>query len=601
MVYWKHIGYFPDPYPKANTLGMHITNEQLKLFLDDSNLIDRKSIEETYAEAKRRGKPLGLSLLGKGLITEPELQKVYAYVLGIPFVDLTKENIPLETLQVVPEPIARKYGIVSFERNGKHLKVAMLDPEDLQTIDFIRKKSGYTIVPCLTTQESIQTALRQYEKSLKAEFGDLMTVVEESPEEEDGNLEKMASDLPVIRIVDTLLKHAILQSASDIHIEPSEKDVIVRYRIDGVLHDAMTLPKDAATGIVARIKVLSNLKLDEHRSPQDGRFKIENHDYKISFRVSILPVFDGEKIVMRLLDESSKGLTLEKMGIRGEALETLHREIRKPNGIILVTGPTGSGKTTTLYTVLDILNTPEVNVSTVEDPVEYRMPRVNQTQINPKVGMTFSAALRSLLRQDPDILMVGEIRDQETLEIALHAAMTGHLVLSTLHTNSAAATLPRMLDMGAEPFLIASTVNVIVAQRLVRKLCPECRREYRLDGQEAVSLGKSVDTDAILSAMRNDGDLGKAGNSPASLSDIAFYRPGGCERCGGEGYKGRLGVYEVLAMDEDIRKLISHSGTAEEIDRKAQENGMISMVQDGFVKAAHGLTTLEEVLRVTKE
>jgi len=580
---------------------MHITNEQLKLFLDDSNLIDRKSIEETYAEAKRRGKPLGLSLLGKGLITEPELQKVYAYVLGIPFVDLTKENIPLETLQVVPEPIARKYGIVSFERNGKHLKVAMLDPEDLQTIDFIRKKSGYTIVPCLTTQESIQTALRQYEKSLKAEFGDLMTVVEESPEEEDGNLEKMASDLPVIRIVDTLLKHAILQSASDIHIEPSEKDVIVRYRIDGVLHDAMTLPKDAATGIVARIKVLSNLKLDEHRSPQDGRFKIENHDYKISFRVSILPVFDGEKIVMRLLDESSKGLTLEKMGIRGEALETLHREIRKPNGIILVTGPTGSGKTTTLYTVLDILNTPEVNVSTVEDPVEYRMPRVNQTQINPKVGMTFSAALRSLLRQDPDILMVGEIRDQETLEIALHAAMTGHLVLSTLHTNSAAATLPRMLDMGAEPFLIASTVNVIVAQRLVRKLCPECRREYRLDGQEAVSLGKSVDTDAILSAMRNDGDLGKAGNSPASLSDIAFYRPGGCERCGGEGYKGRLGVYEVLAMDEDIRKLISHSGTAEEIDRKAQENGMISMVQDGFVKAAHGLTTLEEVLRVTKE
>jgi len=580
---------------------MHITNEQLKLFLADSSLIDTGDVERSFVEAEREDRPLGPLLLEKGFISETDLQKVYAYVLGIPFVDLTKETVPLEILQIVPEPIARKYSIVSFERNGKNLKVAMLNPEDLQTIDFIKKKSGYVIVPCLTTRESIQAALRHYEKSLKAEFGDLMTVVEESPAEEDGNLEKMASDLPVVRIVDTLLKHAILQSASDIHIEPGEKEVIVRYRIDGVLHDAMTLPRDAAAGIVARIKVLSNLKLDEHRSPQDGRFKMEKDDYKISFRVSILPVFDGEKIVMRLLDESSKGLTLEKMGIRGDALEGLHREIKKPNGIILVTGPTGSGKTTTLYTVLDILNTPEVNVSTVEDPVEYRMPRVNQTQINPKVGMTFAAALRSLLRQDPDILMVGEIRDQETLEIALHAAMTGHLVLSTLHTNSAAATLPRMLDMGAEPFLIASTVNVIVAQRLVRKLCPECRKEYRLDDKEVSSLGKSIDTDEVFSVMKADEDLGKTLGTAKSLGDIAFFRPGGCEQCGGEGYKGRLGVYEVLPMDNDIRKLVTRSGTTEEIERQAQENGVLSMIQDGFVKAAQGLTTIEEVLRVTKE
>jgi type IV pilus assembly protein PilB len=581
---------------------MHITNEQLKLFLADSNLIETKKVEASFTEAEKQKKPLGPLLLKKDLISEAELQKVYAYVLGIPFVDLTKENIPLEILQIVPEPIARKYNIVSFERNGKNLKVAMLNPEDLQTIDFIKKKSGYTIVPCLTTKESIQTALRHYEKSLKAEFGDLMTVVEESPaEEDDGNLEKMASDLPVVRIVDTLLKHAILQSASDIHIEPGEKEVIVRYRIDGVLHDAMTLPKDAATGIVARIKVLSNLKLDEHRSPQDGRFKIEKDDYKISFRVSILPVFDGEKIVMRLLDESSKGLTLEKMGIRGEALETVHREIKKPNGIILVTGPTGSGKTTTLYTILDILNTPEVNVSTVEDPVEYRMPRVNQTQINTKVGMTFAAALRSLLRQDPDILMVGEIRDQETLEIALHAAMTGHLVLSTLHTNSAAATLPRMLDMGAEPFLIASTVNVIVAQRLVRKLCPECRQEFRLDAKEITSLGKSIDVDSVFSVLQKDSELGKVVGSARSLEEVKFYRPGGCDACGGEGYKGRLGVYEVLPMDEDVRKLVTQSGTTEEINQAAQKNGMLSMIEDGFLKAAQGATTIEEVLRVTKE
>ncbi|NTV55099.1 MAG: Flp pilus assembly complex ATPase component TadA, partial [Candidatus Moranbacteria bacterium] len=395
---------------------MRISNEQLKLFLSDSSLVPKDRLEETFTEAEKTKQQLGPLLLERDLIDEAGLQKVYAYVLGIPFVDLTKENIPLDILQIVPEPIARKYNIVAFEKQDRNLKVAMLAPEDLQTIDFIKKKSGFRIIPCLTTRESIQSALKHYEKSLKAEFGDLLTVTAEKPDEgeDSGSLEKIASDLPVVRIVDTLLKHAILQSASDIHIEPSEKEVLVRYRIDGVLHDAMKLPRDAATGIVARIKVLSNLKLDEHRQPQDGRFKIEKDDYRISFRVSILPVFDGEKIVMRLLDESSKGLTLEKMGLSGRALEAVHREIRKPNGIILVTGPTGSGKTTTLYTVMDILNTPEVNISTVEDPVEYRMPRVNQTQINPKVGMTFAAALRSLLRQDPDILMVGEIRDQET-------------------------------------------------------------------------------------------------------------------------------------------------------------------------------------------
>ncbi len=582
---------------------MRISNEQLKLFLSDSSLVPKDRLEEIFAEAEKTKQQLGPLLLDRDLIDEVGLQKVYAYVLGIPFVDLTKENIPLDILQIVPEPIARKYNIVAFEKQDRNLKVAMLVPEDLQTIDFIKKKSGFRIIPCLTTRESIQSALKHYEKSLKAEFGDLLTVTAEKPDEgeDSGSLEKIASDLPVVRIVDTLLKHAILQSASDIHIEPSEKEVLVRYRIDGVLHDAMKLPRDAATGIVARIKVLSNLKLDEHRQPQDGRFKIEKDDYRISFRVSILPVFDGEKIVMRLLDESSKGLTLEKMGLSGRALEAVHREIRKPNGIILVTGPTGSGKTTTLYTVMDILNTPEVNISTVEDPVEYRMPRVNQTQINPKVGMTFAAALRSLLRQDPDILMVGEIRDQETLEIALHAAMTGHLVLSTLHTNSAAATLPRMLDMGAEPFLIASTTNVIIAQRLVRKLCPECRKPYQLDPKEAESFGKHIDIGEVVAYLRSAEAGGSARGKSMSLSDFTFYRPGGCEQCGGEGYRGRVGIYEVLEMDTDIQKLVAQSGTSEEIESKAKQNGMLSMPMDGFGKAAAGITTLEEVLRVTKE
>lgn len=582
---------------------MRIELKQLEQFLLDSSLVPKDSLTEAVALAKKEGKDLGALLLEKNLIKEADLQKTYAYILGFPFVDLSREAVPIEILQIVPELIAKKYNIVSFEKSGTNLKVAMLSPDDLQTIDFIKKKTGLKIVPCLTSRESIQSVLRQYGKSLEAEFGDILTAdVKAEGDGEDGqNLEAVAAGLPVIRVVDTLLKHAILQSASDIHIEPEEKEVHVRYRIDGVLHDAMTLPKDVALGLVARIKVLSNLKLDEHRLPQDGRFKIEKDDYKISFRVSILPVFDGEKIVMRLLDESSKGLTLEKMGLNGQALEAVHREINKPNGMILVTGPTGSGKTTTLYTVMDILNTPEVNVSTVEDPVEYRMPRVNQTQIQPKVGMTFAAALRALLRQDPDIIMVGEIRDQETLEIAMHAAMTGHLVLSTLHTNSAAATLPRMLDMGAEPFLIASTVNVIIAQRLVRRLCPECRAEYKLEKKEIELLGKSYNLDAVFEYLKKAPESKKFVEAAKSWEEVSFYKAVGCDQCGGEGYRGRNGIYEVLAMDTNIRKLVTQAATTEEIETEARKTGMATMVEDGFSKIVQGMTSLEEVMRATKE
>ncbi len=582
---------------------MRIELNQLKLFLSDSNLVPKEILEQVAEEAAKSGKNLGALLLEKKLIQEAELQKVYAYILGIPFVDLSKETIPIEILQIVPELIAKKYNIVAFEKTGTNLKVAMLNPEDLQTIDFIKKKTGLKIVPCLTTRENIQGILRQYEKSLKAEFGDILTgdIKPDGKNEDDENLEQVAAGLPIIRIVDTLLKHAILESASDIHIEPEEKAVHVRYRIDGVLHDAMTLPKDVATGLVARIKVLSNLKLDEHRLPQDGRFKIQNEEYNISFRVSILPIFDGEKIVMRLLDESSKGLTLEKMGLVGSALEAVHREINKPNGMILVTGPTGSGKTTTLYTVMDILNTPEVNISTVEDPVEYRMPRVNQTQVNPKIGMTFAAALRSLLRQDPDIIMVGEIRDQETLEIAMHAAMTGHLVLSTLHTNSASATLPRMLDMGAEPFLIASTVNVIIAQRLVRCLCVECRKPYKLDKKEIESLGKSYDMETILQYLKDTPISRKFVEKAKDWGEVTLYKKTGCDQCMGEGYHGRNGIYEVLPMDTEIRKLVTQSATTEEIEKTAKKNGMATIAEDGFLKIVQGITSLEEVLRVTKE
>lgn len=582
---------------------MQIDNKQLKDFLLDAGLLDEKTIEENFKESNEQVKKLGDLLLEKKLISELDLQKLYAYILGIPFVNLEKESILSEILQIIPEPIAKKYNIVAFEKNGNDLKVAMKNPEDLQTIDFIRKKTGLRIVPCLASDESIRFVLKQYEKSLKAEFGDIINKESEDVAVGDGalDLEKIAEDLPIIRIVDTLLKHAILQSASDIHIEPAEKEVRVRYRIDGVLHDAMTLPRQVLDGLVARIKVLSNLKLDEHRLPQDGRFKIEKEGYKISFRVSMLPVFEGEKIVMRLLDETSKGLTLEKMGLNGNALEVVHKHIKRPNGMVLVTGPTGSGKTTTLYTIMDILNTPEVNISTVEDPVEYRMPRINQTQTNAKIGMTFAAALRSLLRQDPDIILVGEIRDGETMQIAVEAAMTGHLVLSTLHTNSAAGTLPRLLDMGAEAFLVASTVNVIIGQRLVRKLCSECKTTYTLDEKEIETLGNTFKMDEILTMLKKAPEAKGIIDAKSVWKNVNFFKPKGCEKCNNEGYKGRLGIYEVLEMTQTIGKLITSNASSDDIEKNARENGMRTMGEDGFIKAIMGITSIEEVMRVTKE
>lgn len=582
---------------------MKIKNDQLKEFISDSEMIELKELEVAYLEAEKEGKFLGNVLLEKKLIDETQLRKLYAYILGVPFVNLSKEIIPHDILQIVPEPIARKYKIVSFEKKGTELKLAMINPEDIQTVDFIRKKTGLKITICLTTEESIDTALRQYSKSLKAEFGDIISKNSEevaTDEEVEEDLEKVAQGLPIIRIVDTLIKHAILQKASDVHIEPDEREIRVRYRIDGMLHEAMTLPKQVRDGIIARIKVLANLKLDEHRVPQDGRFKIEKDGMKISFRVSILPVFDGEKVVMRLLDESSKGLTLEGMGLAGRALEAIHREIKRPNGMVLVTGPTGSGKTTTLYTVMDILNTPEVNISTVEDPVEYRMPRINQTQIHSKVGLTFAAGLRSLLRQDPDIIMVGEIRDKETMEMAIQAAMTGHLVLSTLHTNSAAGTLPRLLDMGAEPFLVASTVNVIIAQRLVRKLCPDCRREYKITEKDLKAFNESFDIEKIFESIKKNEIVGEKIKDKKSFRETTFFGPKGCEQCH-EGYRGRSGIFEVLEIDDDIKKMISQRASAEEINEKAVSGGMVTMIEDGFIKSIQGITSLEEILRVTKE
>ena len=581
---------------------MKIENSQLYDYLVGNKVIEEEKIAPVFVRAQRENIQLCDILIEENILNETLCTKSIAAVLGFPFVDLTKEEVNADILNIIPEQVAKKSHVIAFDKEKNILKVAMRDPEDLQMIDFLKKKTNMDIMPYVTTEGSIRTVLKQYTKSLKAEFGDMIQNkkgddIENGEITNDGDLAKMAEDLPIVRIVDTLIKHAILEGASDIHIEPQEKSVVVRYRIDGILRQAMTLPKTAAAGIVARIKVLSNLKLDEHRLPQDGRFKMESDEYKISFRVSVLPVFDGEKIVMRLLDESSSGLTLEKMGMHGEALEAIQREIRKPNGMVLVTGPTGSGKTTTLYTVVDILNSPEVNISTIEDPVEYRMDSINQTQVQAKIGMTFAAGLRSLLRQDPDIIMVGEIRDKETLEIAIHAAMTGHLVLSTLHTNSAAGAIPRMVDMGVEPFLIASTTNIVIAQRLVRKLCVECREAYHLDEKEIKTLKLSYDLDAITQTLYKIGGMPKG----QSWTDIELYKPKGCSKCNSTGYKGRNGIYEVFEITEGIEKLITQNATSEEMENKAREEGMVTMVEDGFFKIIQGLTSIEEVMRVTKE
>jgi len=583
---------------------MRIEPKRLRAFMLDADLVDKKEFDEALKEAKKKDVWVGDLLVSKGLISEEKLGKLQAYILGIPFVNLENETIESNVLKIIPEPIARKNNIVAYKKVGNKLEVAMLDPEDLRTIEFIKKKANLKILPRLTTTESIKHALQQYQKTLEAEFGDIIqkeagdirTIKDEEPGEEDGkDLRKAAEELPVIRIVDTLIKHAILQRASDIHIEPTEKEVVVRYRIDGILHDAMVLPKAVSSGIVARIKVLSNLKLDEHRLPQDGRFKIETDEYKYSIRVSILPTFNGEKIVMRLLSESTKAFTLEELGFRGEALEHVQQSIKKPVGMILVTGPTGSGKTTTLYAVLDILNTPEINISTVEDPVEYRMPRINQTQVNPKIGLTFAAGLRSLVRQDPDVIMVGEIRDQETAGLAINAALTGHQVLSTLHTTNAAGAIPRLADMGAEPFLVSSTLNVIIAQRLVRKLCSE-KEKYTLSNEEIKNLKKYCDLDRVLEVLKEE----KVVKASDTFKDIEFYRPKETKDCP-EGYSGRIGIYEVLHITETIKDLIAKNATSGAIEKQAISEGMRTMVEDGFIKAAQGITSIEEVLRVIME
>ena len=531
---------------------MIIDPNQLKKLVVDSGLVTSSDLEEIEEKSIKEGKPLGESLVSYGKITPDDYRRMQSYILGIPFIDISGQKLEFDVLSLIPEPVARKHNIIAFRKRDDSLEVAMLDTADLSVIDFVKKKTGLKILPRLTTTDSMKSALIQYQKSLKADFGDIIQqqvsamkgldggvalsdlsisklseVAKVNGENNDNgvtvvgggsindisgdNLRKLAEDLPVVKIIDTLLKHAIIQGASDIHIEQMEESVVIRYRIDGILHDAMILPKKVGPSITARIKVLSNLKLDEKRLPQDGRFRIESDGENISFRVSVLPTSFGEKTVLRILRENMTGFTLEHLGFHGRNLELIHEALGYSEGLILTTGPTGSGKTTTLYTLLDILNQPDVNISTVEDPVEYQMNRVNQTQVKPEIGLTFASGLRSLLRQDPDIIMVGEIRDNETASLAINASLTGHLVLSTLHTNSAAGAIPRLVDMKCEPFLLVSTLRIIIAQRLVRQLSSS-KEKYILSKEQLESLKKYADIDKVLKELKEERIIDFSGN-----------------------------------------------------------------------------------------
>jgi type IV pilus assembly protein PilB len=677
---------------------MRIPDGELKKLLLDSGLIKPEALEDAMPKMEG-GEPLQTAVLKRKLITDKELTKVYAKSIDVPFVELSDIKIPRELLLKIPERIARKYQVVLFGMEEDSLQLAMADPEDFQAADFITKQVGGKLKAYIATAPDILAAIDQYKGNISSEITKaIKDSSADAATEEKVSAKDLAEDAPIAKTVNVILEYAIKSRASDIHLEPRENIVQVRYRVDGVLRETMTLPKPILAAVVSRIKILSNLKIDEHRVPQDGRFKFAMGSKQVALRVSTLPIMDGEKVVMRILDESARALTLEELGFTGHALETIVRNLHKPHGMTLVTGPTGSGKSTTLYSILSLLNTPGVNISTVEDPVEYRVAGVNQTQVNPKTGMTFAAGLRALLRQDPNIIMVGEVRDGETADLAVQAALTGHVVLSTLHTNNAATTLPRLLDMGLEAFLIASTVNTVIGQRLVRRLCQVCRIRYVPEGSELTNVKRDFQLEAALKRFndlkgtpnaepvatvapavlappvlpvaqviiptehkkgrvinpehdidtpssildkiaadpniinRSAADANKpkvvaapdvavtpgapaAGAAPAAVipeapvdpknlkaGQFVLYKPGpGCEACGGASYQGRMGIYEVLEVDDAISKMIVGRATSDDIQMAAVRAGMLTMQQDGFVKALQGKTTIEEILRVTRE
>ncbi|MEP6710424.1 MAG: ATPase, T2SS/T4P/T4SS family [Candidatus Saccharibacteria bacterium] len=593
---------------------MRISDATIEKLLERSGVATKEQLSALKEEGVRSRRPLQDLAIQSKIITDEALTKMFADYVQIPFVKLDPRDIPSDVLTKIPERIAKQYNAILFKVDDDGtMHLAMDDPDDVQALDFIQKEIGENTVVYIATHDNILSCLENYRGDVNDELNEVIDIQrDDAGDAQVVTQEDIAEDSPIAQTVNLLLEYAIRSSASDVHIEPRENYVQIRYRIDGILKEVNQLPKNVLGALVSRIKILSNLKIDERRVPQDGRFKIKVGGKQYAFRVSTLPVSDGEKVVMRILDESNQSLTLDQLGYWGKSLETMNQALTEPNGMVLVTGPTGSGKSTSLFSVLSRMNTPDVNISTIEDPVEYKIPGVNQTQTNTKAGMTFASGLRALLRQDPNIIMVGEIRDSETANLGVQAALTGHLVFSTLHTNNAATCLPRLLDMGIEPFLIASTVKAVVGQRLVRRLCMVCRQNYKPSPEEITGIthlfnlkegqgfGRIHELEVQASEQKVGGDT-PLGTSETSIISLWKANPEGCNECSHTGYKGRIGIYEVLGNSLQIQKLITTNATSNEIQDQAIAEGMVTMQTDGLVKALRGDTSVEEIIKVTKE
>ncbi|MFH1522573.1 MAG: GspE/PulE family protein [Patescibacteria group bacterium] len=558
---------------------MILSEKELREILIKPGHIDEADFKIATEEAEDQQTNLADVLISRELIKDEQLGQLVADKFGFDYINLKKEKIDEKALNLIPEIVASSKGVIPFSHDKDVLKVGMTDPRDLEIIHLIKKRVGQIVQPYYITANDLQNSLELYKGSIKDEFKEILTQLNNK------SLVREQSDELIVKMVDQLFFYGQQSRASDIHLEPSRNKTNVRFRIDGVMHKVLELPKDLSELIITRIKILAKIRTDEHRAAQDGKLRFKFEDEVVDVRVSIVPIVEGENVVMRLLSAKSRQFSLTDLGFSSSNLKKILNNIKSPHGMILVTGPTGSGKTTTLYAILKILNNPKIHISTIEDPVEYDIEGVSQIQVNSKTNLTFAKGLRAIVRQDPDIIMVGEIRDKETAGIAVNSALTGHLVLSTLHTNDSATTLPRLIDMSVEPYLVASTINIVVAQRLVRKICEKCRASYNPDKSEL----------KILSANISDKKLIK------NISQSSFlYKGKGCKVCGQTGYTGRIGLFEVLEISEEIKELIIKVATSDKIMAKAKEQGMRTMLEDGIEKALNGMTTLDEILRVAK-
>lgn len=563
--------------------------ETLKNLLIKSELLNEKDFDEAVKEAERTEKDVIDILIYKGFINRDYYAEILANYFKVPKIKLVGRKIPPEILNTLPEEIARLKGAVAFEKNNNDLSVAMLNPVDLETLEFLQKYTGYFIKPFLALEDDLKSAYSQYGQAVSEDFKKVIDEsIKASLKLRGVEIKKAAEEFPIVSLTNNIISYAASSNATDIHIEPLADEILIRFRIDGVLREIIRLAKEIHPAIIARVKILSNLSIDEHSKPQDGRFKYKYADTIFDIRVAIMPTLYGEKVEMRLLTGSTKPMSFQELGMMEHTIKTLEENMVKTSGMILVTGPTGCGKTTTLYAVLNKLNRPEVNIVTIEDPIEYELKYVNQTQINPKAGIDFATGLRAFLRQDPNIIMVGEIRDNETAEIAVHAALTGHLVLSTLHTNDAPTAIPRLVDMNIPPFLLTATLNVVIAQRLVRKICKDCIESY----EASESLYETINQQ--LKILK--------GEEVQPYKSKQFYRGKGCKACNYTGFRGRLAIYEILDINEEVREYIQRVDfSLDGLKNIAFKRGMKTMFEDGLLKSELGLTTVEEVLRVIKE